>query len=164
MSDGRATLFLDCFPPYTHPVSGKLVRKEYLKLYVWEHPRSKEERQHNTEALEVAEKERCKREHYLLKEDLYSAEEKRKMINMEKSRRSFFEYFEDAVSHRDLSNGYHYSGTLHYLKAYAKRDVKCKDINLEFAIGFKVFLSKSESLFHNYSLLQRSCIAKNLPI
>lgn len=148
MSDGRATLFLDIFPPYSHPVSGKMVRKEYLKLYVWEHPRSKDERQHNSEALAVAEQERCRKEQYLLKEDLYSDEEKKRMANIEKSKMSFFDYFELAISRRDLSNEYHYTSALHYIKEYAKKGVKCKDINLDFAIGFKVYLASASSLFH----------------
>lgn len=148
MSDGRASLFLDIFPPYTHPVSGKMTRKEYLKLYVWVHPRDKQERQHNAETLAVAEQERCQKEQYLLKEALYSDEEKEKLANIEKSKRSFFEYFTDAVSRRDLANDYHYTGTLHYLKVYAQRDVKCNEINLKFATGFKIYLSNAYSLFH----------------
>lgn len=82
MSDGRASLFLDIFPPYTNSVSGKITRKEYLRLYVWVHPRDKQERQHNAETLAVAEQERCQKEQYLLKEALYSDEEKEKLANI----------------------------------------------------------------------------------
>jgi hypothetical protein len=34
ISGNRQTLYLDYYPPIAHPVTGKLTRREFLKLFV----------------------------------------------------------------------------------------------------------------------------------
>ena len=74
LSDGRESLFLDFNFGYTMEVSkttGKEYAKkdrqrEYLKLYLWQAPRTPQERQQNKETLEVAKKIRFERGQQLL--------------------------------------------------------------------------------------------------
>lgn len=64
LSDGKESLFLDYYFGYrkeVNPKTGKEVVKvdrsrEYLKLYLWQAPRTPIERQQNKETLELAKK------------------------------------------------------------------------------------------------------------
>lgn len=74
LSDGRESLFLDFNFGYSMQISkttGKEYAKkdrqrEYLKLYLWQAPRTPQERQQNKETLEIAKKIRFERGQQLL--------------------------------------------------------------------------------------------------
>lgn len=74
LSDGRESLFLDYYFGYTKVISertGKEVmrkdrKREFLKLYLWQAPRTPIERQQNKEMLELAKKIRFERGQELL--------------------------------------------------------------------------------------------------
>lgn len=74
LSDGRESLFLDFNYGYSMQISkttGKEYAKkdrqrEYLKLYLWQAPRTTQERQQNKETLEIAKKIRFERGQQLL--------------------------------------------------------------------------------------------------
>ena len=74
LSDGRESLFLDYYLGYTKVISertGKEVirkdrKREFLKLYLWQAPRTPIERQQNKEMLELAKKIRFERGQELL--------------------------------------------------------------------------------------------------
>lgn len=76
LSDGRESLFLDFNFGYSMEVSkttGKEYAKknrvrEYLKLYLWQAPRTPQERQQNKETLEVAKRIRFERGQQLLED------------------------------------------------------------------------------------------------
>lgn len=73
LSDGRESLYLDFYLGYEMAVSktGKEykrvnIKREFLKLYLWQAPRTQEERQRNKETLELAKKIRFERGQQLL--------------------------------------------------------------------------------------------------
>ena len=48
---GKESIYLDFYPPILHPDTGKNTRWEFLGLYTYKKPKSKEERKHNDETL-----------------------------------------------------------------------------------------------------------------
>lgn len=76
LSDGRESLFLDYYLGYEMTWSEKLGRevakknrrREYLRLYLWQAPRTPIERQQNKETLELAKKIRFERGQQLLEQ------------------------------------------------------------------------------------------------
>lgn len=76
LSDGRESLFLDYYLGYEMAWSEKLGRevakknrrREYLRLYLWQAPRTPIERQQNKETLELAKKIRFERGQQLLEQ------------------------------------------------------------------------------------------------
>lgn len=78
LSDGRESLFLDFYGGYHTEYSERLGRdvvkkdrrREFLKLYLWQAPRTPLERQQNKELLELAKKIRFEREQQM-KEDTH---------------------------------------------------------------------------------------------
>lgn len=55
MANGKNSLFLDVYPPVLDPDTGAFKRKHYLKLFVYDHPKTEQEKQHNREILMLAE-------------------------------------------------------------------------------------------------------------
>ena len=62
ISRGRHTLYLDYYPPVPNPDSGKLTRREFLSLYIFDSPKEQLDKQHNKETLLLAEHIRAQRQ------------------------------------------------------------------------------------------------------
>lgn len=123
LSDGRESLFLDYYFGYTmvydegkdKMVTRKDRKREYLKLYLWQAPRTPIERQQNKETLELAKKIRFERGQALLESVEGYRLKKDRQIN-------FLDYFQT------------------YIDNYTKKDVRMVQIALQ---RFKDFLSET---------------------
>jgi len=120
LSDGRESLFLDYYFGYKmvyddkkdKMVPQKDRRREYLKLYLWQAPRTPQERQQNKETLELAKKIRFERGQGLL--------ENMEGYRLKKDRQiDFLDYFQT------------------YIENYTKKDLRMVRIALQ---RFKDFL------------------------
>lgn len=120
LSDGRESLFLDFYLGFemaTSSKSGKEYKKvnnkrEYLRLYLWQAPRTPLERQQNKEMLELAKKIRFERGQELLESLEGYRLKKERAIN-------FLDYFQA------------------YNESYTKKDIRVMQIALQ---RFKDFL------------------------
>lgn len=61
LKGGRLSLYIDFYPALRHPDTGKFTRREFLKLYLYEKPKSELERSHNKQTLMLAEHVTAKR-------------------------------------------------------------------------------------------------------
>ena len=123
MSNGKESLFLDYYFGFTKEISaktGKEVKKkerrrEYLSLYLWQAPRTPEERLQNKKTLDLAKKLRYERGQEMLENAEGYRIKKDKNIN-------FLKYFQE------------------YINKYTKKDKRMLDMALN---RFKAFLSES---------------------
>lgn len=123
LSDGRESLFLDYYFGYTmvydegkdKMVTRKDRKREYLKLYLWQAPRTPIERQQNKETLELAKKIRFERGQALLESVEGYRLKKDRQIN-------FLDYFQT------------------YIDNYTKKDVRMVQIALQ---RFRDFLNET---------------------
>ena len=119
LSDGRESLFLDYYFGYQMVYSEKLDRqvakkdrkREFLKLYLWQAPRTPLERQQNKETLELAKKIRFERGQELLESMEGYRLKKERDIN-------FLDYFQA------------------YIDKYTKKDIRMVEIALKRFIDF----------------------------
>ena len=121
LSNGRESLFLDYYFGYTmvydeakdKQVAKKDRKRDYLKLYLWQAPRTPIERQQNKETLELAKKIRFEKGQELLESiEGYRLKNERRKIN-------FLDYFQT------------------YINNYTKKDIRMVQIALQ---RFKNFL------------------------
>ena len=121
LSNGRESLFLDYYFGYTmvydeakdKQVAKKDRKRDYLKLYLWQAPRTPVERQQNKETLELAKKIRFEKGQELLESiEGYRLKNERRKIN-------FLDYFQT------------------YIDNYTKKDIRMVQIALQ---RFKDFL------------------------
>lgn len=123
LSDGRESLFLDYYFGYKmvydeakdKEVAKKDRKRETLKLYLWQAPRTPLERQQNKEMLELAKKIRFERGQELLESIEGYRLKKDRSIN-------FLDYFQS------------------YIDSYTKADIRMMQIALQ---RFKDFLSET---------------------
>ncbi len=119
LSDGRESLFLDYYFGYHMEYSEKLGKqvakkerkREFLKLYLWQAPRSSFERQQNKEMMELAKRIRFERGQELLENAEGYRLKKKCDIN-------FLDYFRS------------------YIDKYTKKDIKMVEISLKRFIDF----------------------------
>lgn len=121
LSDGRESLFLDYYFGYQKVFSDKLGKevlrkdrkREFLKLYLWQAPRTPMERQNNKETLELAKKIRFERGQQLLEDvEGYRLKKNRDI--------DFLDYFQS------------------YIDKYTKKDYRMVEVALH---RFKDFLN-----------------------
>ena len=61
LNTGKISLYLDYYPPIINPKNGTETRREFLKLYLFDNPKTAEEKKHNKENFDLAEIIRSKR-------------------------------------------------------------------------------------------------------
>ena len=124
LADGRESLFLDYYFGYQMVYNEKLDKqvarkdrkREFLKLYLWQAPRTPIERQQNKETLELAKKIRFERGQELLESVEGYRLKKERDIN-------FLDYFQS------------------YINTYTKKDIRMVEIALK---RFKDFLNDTQ--------------------
>ena len=124
LADGRESLFLDYYFGYQMVYNEKLDKqvarkdrkREFLKLYLWQAPRTPIERQQNQETLELAKKIRFERGQELLESVEGYRLKKERDIN-------FLDYFQS------------------YIDTYTKKDIRMVEIALK---RFKDFLNDTQ--------------------
>ena len=133
LTSGKISFFLDYYPPIPHPRDGKLIRKEYLKLYVVKDPRNEIDRNFNKQTEMIAESIRAKRQldiqnrHY-------------GFLSAERSMGSFIDFFRDIVRKKKGINSDIWYMALRYLTSFAGHDLRFADINLYFCDEYKEYL------------------------
>jgi integrase len=156
ISKGRKSFYLDFYPPIPHPKTGKPTRREFLGLYILENPKKENEKRHNKDTTNLAERIRAKRENALNKPEIYSEYEKEQLRKKELGERSFLEYFKALTNKRIGSNKHSWTSALNYLEAFIKTDLKFADLNESFFNDFKEYLLTTKSKRSNKATLSRN--------
>ena len=139
ISKDRHTLYLDFYPAITNLKTGKPTRREFLKLYLYDKPRTSLERSENVETLKMAEMKRFQRYNDLNKPEIYTAVERDQLKQHELSESSFTEYFTYITSKRKADQTIWVS-TSNHLEAFAGNDLHFSDITEKFCNDFRQYL------------------------
>ncbi len=145
ISKGRRSLYLDFYPPIPHPETGEPTRREFLKMYIYEKPKTPVDKQHNAETLQIGESIRQKRENFLNKPEIYSQYEKEQLRLNELGEQCFIEYFTKLADKRKASNHDNWVSALNYLDAFANGSLKFADLNQKNLEDFKEYLLTTKS-------------------
>jgi integrase len=139
ISGSRQTLYLDYYPPIPHPVTGKLTRREFLKLYTYDKAKIEADKRHNKETLSLAGTIRAQRQIAVQKGN-YG------FLSDEKQNTNFVEYFENLAKKRAGSNSENWLSALGYLKDFTDgKLIRFKDLNETFCNDFKEYLLTAPS-------------------
>ncbi|THD66829.1 site-specific integrase [Robertkochia marina] len=140
ISKGRRSLYLDIYPPIINQKTGKPTRREFLKLYIYEKPKTPIDKTHNKETLYLAESIRQKWENRLNKPEIYSEYEKEQLKKKELGSRCFVEYFEALKDKRKNATKDNWGAAFNYLKDFTGGSVKFADLNEKYLEEFKEYL------------------------
>ncbi|CAM1366121.1 Tyrosine recombinase [Tenacibaculum litopenaei] len=156
ISKGRKSLYLDFYPPIPHPEKGKPTRREFLRLYIFEKPKTPIDKLHNTETLNIAQSIRQKRENFLNKPEIYSQYEKEQLRLKELGEQCFIEYFTKLANKRKASNHDNWVSALNYLDTFTNGSLKFTDLNQKFLEDFKEYLLNTKSNRSNKTTLSQN--------
>ncbi len=145
ISKGRKSLYLDYYPAILHPKTGQPTRREFLKLYIFDRPKTPIDKQHNIETIKIGESIRQKRENYLNKPEIYSQYEKEQLHLKELGEMSFVKYFKELGNKRQRSNKDNWSAAFKYLDTFTGGNLKFSELNEKFLNDFKEYLLSTRS-------------------
>ena len=185
ITKGRATLYLDFYPPIQNHKTGKTTRREFLKMYVFIDkdelkkeikdknknnkdvsklkelvkelkPLTANEKKHNTETLNIAKEIKRKRHNFLNKPEIYNEYEKEQLRKKEQGEKCFIEYFKKLAEKRNGNNYNSWISALNYIVSFTHGKLKFSDINEPFLNDFKDYLLKTKSKRSNKSKLSQN--------
>ena len=133
ITDGRSSLYLDYYPPIPHPDTGKLTRREFLGLYMFDKPRKLLDKEQNKETLGLAETIRAQRQIDVQK-GAYG------FLSDRQRHSCFITYFEQEAAKRSGSNAENWDSALLYLKDFAGATLKVSQLTVKKCEEFREFL------------------------
>lgn len=133
ISKERRTLYLDFYPPVPHPDTGKLTRREFLGLYLFESPKTQLEKHHNKETLALAENIRAQRQLAIQNQHFG-------FLSREKQNITLLDYYKREVARRHGSNGQTWKSSLLYLQDFFSEGVKLFELTVTDCNEYKDFL------------------------
>lgn len=139
ISKGRKSLYLDFYPPIKHPETGKLTRREFLGLYIFEKPRTPFETTENRNNKSLAESIRSKR-HTEIQNGEYGFQSKNK------KNKSFLLFFENEYKKRYTSKGNYdnWLSSYRYFSEYFSEGLKMGELSTQTIEEYKEYLEGLE--------------------
>lgn len=160
ISGERHSLYLDFYPPITDPKTGNPTRRQFLKLYIYDKPKTGSDKLHNKETLLLAGQLRQKRDNQVNKPEIYDDFEKAQLRIKELGNHSFTEYFKHLADERKSSNHDNWISAYKYLLAFTKGELKFAAVNEKFCNDFKEYLLTTNQLKTNTKTLSKNaCVS-----
>lgn len=145
ISKGRSSLYLDYYPGIHDPKTDKLIRREFLNLYLLNNPRSPVDKQQDKETMQIAEQIRMKKHNQLNKPEIYMEQERQQLKAKELGEKDFIQYFQKLAYKRYESNYDNWMSAYKYLVAFTNEKLKFADLNEKFCNDFRDYLLKAKS-------------------
>ncbi|WP_298779063.1 site-specific integrase [uncultured Polaribacter sp.] len=133
-SGSMKSTYLDIYPAIIHPISGKVTRREYLRMYVYTKPKNEVEKIHNKNVIHRANIICNERQNQIYNNDFG-------FLASELDNKCFLEYFESLARKRGRSSSSQAKWliVLKYLKEFSS-EIKMKDLTIPFIHRFRDFL------------------------
>lgn len=167
ITKNRKSLYLDFYPAFEDLKTGKLKRREVLRMYVIEKPRTKAERDFNKETRAEADKICAQRQVELNRYSAYTDEQKRELEQEELGKGCFVTYYQGIVDGKiarrttkkkqpealKREGDSIWKAGLLYLRKYTEREmghatIAFNELTTDFFNGFRDYLLTADSI-HN---------------
>lgn len=145
LKHGKLGLYLDFYPPIVHPDTNKQTRREHLRLYVYEKPKTEIERDHNKQTRMLGENIKARRQ-LEFQAGSYG------FVPIKNKLKSFLKYFGKITEEKkklSQSSYENWNSVYKYVEAFTKGECKFADLTPQFCERFKEFLLNSDRLSQN---------------
>lgn len=139
ITKGRQALYLDYYPPIMHPDTGKPVRREYLKIYLFDRPRTEIDKEHNRETQKLAENLRAMRQIEI--QNLRFG-----FLSDTKRNADFINFFKETAIRRSGSNADNWNMAVQYFISFAGQQLRFADLNEILCEDYRDYLLKAPSI------------------
>ncbi|RYD59289.1 MAG: site-specific integrase [Sphingobacteriales bacterium] len=151
ISGDRHSLYLDFYPEIVHPDTGKLTRREFLGLYVYDKAKIAIDRQTNKETLQLAESIKAQRQLDIQKGDFG-------FLSDRKKKSDFVAYFKALAEKRKGTNSDNWRSALNYLVDFTGGTLSFSDLTVQGCNKFKEYLETVKSKRSNKATLSQNSV------
>jgi hypothetical protein len=146
ISKGRQALYLDFYPPVLNPETGKYTRREFLKLYLFDKPKSITEKMRNSEHQRTAELICTRRQNEVNKEFIYTPFELEQLRLKAIGQKSFLDYFKKQARKRIGNNKEIWESAIcHFEDFITGSDIVFHDITIPLVDEYLEYLLTAKS-------------------
>lgn len=145
LKHGKISLYLDFYPPITHPETNKQTRREHLRLHIFEKPKNEIERDHNKQTKMLGENIRAQRQ-LEFQAGSYG------FVTVRNKQKSFLNYFEKMTEGKkklSQSSYENWNSVYKYLEKFTGGECKFADLTPQFCEKFKEYLLENGKLSRN---------------
>src|SRR5215217_1515525 len=133
LSTGRSSLYLDFYPAIRNPDTGVFTRREFLKLYLLDKPKTDLEKETNRKTFLLAQHVCAQRQIEVQNHRFGFLAESRKDGN-------FIDYFRKTAARKSGTNAYGWKMAWKYLESYAGSGLRFRDLSEEFCEEFRDYM------------------------
>jgi len=134
ISGNRQSLYLDFYPPISHPETGEPTRREFLGLYLFDKPKNPFDKQSNKETLQMAENARAIRQIEIQAGDFGFLNTKRK------AETDFVHFFKQIVETKTGGSKNGWQTAFNYFEMFTGGKLTLSNLNENFCNDFREYL------------------------
>lgn len=145
LKHGKRGLYLDFYPPVINPETSQQTRREHLRLYIYDRPKTETEKTHNKETKMLGENIRAQRQ-LELQAGVYG------FVLMRNKQKDFIEYFRQFVESKKQNSQSTYNiwlAVFNHLKTFTGGSCCFGDVTENFCKNFKEYLQNHKSFGNN---------------
>lgn len=135
IANGKLTLYLDYYPGIRDKVTMKIIRREYLGIYIYANPKNKMEKDFNKKMREKAETIRCQRYESVVSE-------RYDLFDQTTSKRDFLAYYKRVLVNKNVKWQFVYQ---HFVK-FVNGHCTCGEVDLDLCRRFREYLINAKSM------------------
>ncbi|MCP9611734.1 site-specific integrase [Coprobacter sp. LH1063] len=148
ITQGRATLFLDYYPPILDPETMKMIHKEYLGIYIFQEPQNEIQREYNADMLLKAEAIQAMRIQAVINEEFG-------FLDKRKQKGDFLAYFRSFLMKKDPKWKMVYA----HFEKFTKGKCTFGEVNVDLCRKFREYLLNANQLKFSKKKLERNSAA-----
>ena len=138
---GRRSLYLDIYPPYFNPHTGKHSRREFLNIHIYDNPKCASEKEYNKVSRAKANVIRAERALEFLNDHF-------ELTDRSAAKKDFLAYFDLKAKERQQSSGNYgnWISAYNHLKLFTRGRCTFGQVDENFCKAFKEYLSVASSI------------------
>src|SRR5690606_12832597 len=133
ISNGMSSLYLDFYPPILHPDTGKLTRREFLKIYIYQKPENNLERSHNKQMILLG-------QNVCAKRIIEVQHQRYNFLSEAKRNGNFLDFFKNIAARKSGGNADGWDMSWRYFEYYSGSDLRFSDLTEDFCLEYRDFL------------------------
>lgn len=135
IANDMLSLYLDYYPGIRDKVTMKIIRREYLGIYIYANPKTKSQKALNKSLLEKAETIRCQRYESVVSE-------RYDLFDQTTSKRDFLAYYKRILDNKNVKWQFVYQ---HFVK-FVDGHCTCGEVDLDLCRRFREYLISAKSM------------------
>lgn len=145
ISKGKLSLYLDYYPGIRDKVTMKIIRREYLGIYIYANPKSKLEKDFNRSMRKKAETIRCQRYESVVSE-------RYDLFDQTTSKRDFLAYYQRVLANKNPKWLFVYK----HFEKFVDGHCTCGEVDLDLCRRFRDYLLSAKNIRTGKAINQNS--------